>query len=85
MVGRLGKYFAKVAGDEKTLAENKAKDAEFLSKKAVAKVVKLAEEVKHEVETYREDLVEKEAIALKAATDAVGKLVAKAQVRLACI
>ncbi|GAA5870812.1 hypothetical protein JCM8547_001714 [Rhodosporidiobolus lusitaniae] len=79
MVGRLGKYFARVAGDEKTTAEEKVEDAEFLSKKAVEKVRKMAEAVKEEVEQYRQEVEQKEQSAVEKAQQAVTDLVNKAQ------
>lgn len=80
MVGRLGKYFTRAATDERYTPEEKVKDAEFLSKKAVAKVKKMSADVKVEAEEYKKSVREKEEKALKKASEALEALVGKAQV-----
>ncbi|GAA5913983.1 hypothetical protein JCM5296_006720 [Sporobolomyces johnsonii] len=82
MVGKLGKYFAKVAGDEKVEVEEKVKESEFLSEKARLKVRKMSEDVKHELEAYKLDLAAKEDKAVKQAQESVSALVSKAQEEL---
>ncbi|GAA5920497.1 hypothetical protein JCM1841_003517 [Sporobolomyces salmonicolor] len=82
MVGKLGKYFAKVAGDEKVEVEEKVKESEFLSEKARLKVKKMSEDVKHELEAYKLDLEAKEDKAVKQAQESVSALVSKAQEEL---
>lgn len=81
MVGRLGKYFQRVAGNDDLSIETKVADADFLSKKAVAKVRKMAEDALVEVEDYRVTLGEKEVRASEKAAAALTALVDKAQVR----
>lgn len=80
MVGRLGKYFTRAASEERYTPEEKVKDAEFLSKKAVAKVKKMSADVKVEAEEYKKSVVEKEEKALRKASEALEALVGKAQV-----
>lgn len=82
MVGRLQKYFARVAEDEKLSVEEKVNDADFLAKKASAKVNKMREEILGEVEAYKVTLEGKEAEAVTKASEALSDLVAKAQEEL---
>ncbi|GAA5983436.1 hypothetical protein JCM11641_007848 [Rhodosporidiobolus odoratus] len=82
MVGRLGKYFDRVAADKKLSTEEKVKDADFLGEKAKGKVRKMAEKVKSEAEAYRVELEGKEEVAVEKAQQAVSALVAQAQSEL---
>lgn len=82
MVGKLGKYFARVGADEKTPVEDKVKDSEDLCAKAERRVRKTAEGIKKEVEEYRADLETRERAAVEKAQQAVGELVSKAQEEL---
>lgn len=82
MVGRLGKYFDRVASDDKLLPEDKVKDAEFLAAKATAKVRKMAADALAEVADYRQSFETKEASAVELATEAMTALVGKAQEEL---
>ncbi|GAA6028542.1 hypothetical protein JCM8097_007272 [Rhodosporidiobolus ruineniae] len=84
MVGKLGKYFAKVQAEAegKTPVEDKVKDADVLCDKATARVRKMAEAIKAEVEEYSGELEAKETTAVKKAQEAVSALVAKAQSEL---
>lgn len=87
MVGRLSKYFARAKIEEENShkVEDKVADAEFLSKKAKAKVHKMAREVGLEVDEYCRQLESKEVKAVNSAQEAVAALVAKAQVsRVLC-
>lgn len=78
MVGRLGKYFARVAGDDKTPVEDKVKDADDLEAKAVARVRKAAAAIEAEVDAYRQDLADREEAAVWQAKKSVSDLVSKA-------
>lgn len=80
MVGRLGKYFSKVASDEKLSAQEKVDDAEFLATKATAKVGKMARDAFAEVADYRHSLKIREKAAVESASEALSALVTKAQV-----
>lgn len=82
MIGRMGKFFARVAADSKLTVEEKVEDAEFLSTKAKEKVEKMAEKIRKEVEEYRTVQVEKEDRAVEEAKKAVTDLVNKAQSEL---
>ncbi|BGP01000.1 hypothetical protein NBRC10513v2_004993 [Rhodotorula toruloides] len=82
MVGKLGKYFARVSADEKTPVEEKVRDSEDLCAKAERRVRKTAEGIKKEVEEYRADLETRERAAVEKAQQAVGELVSKAQEEL---
>ncbi|BGP25809.1 transcription factor hoxa13 [Rhodotorula toruloides] len=79
MVGKLGKYFARVGADEETPVEEKINDSEDLCAKAERRVRKTAEAIKKEVEEYRVDLEMRERAAVEKAQQAVGELVSKAQ------
>lgn len=82
MVGRLSKYFARAKIQEENAhsIDDKVADAVFLSKKAKAKVHKMAKEVVVEADEYRRQVEEKESKAVNSAQEAVASLVAKAQV-----
>lgn len=80
MVGRLGKYFARAQSEQKYSPEEQVKDADFLAKKAVAKVTKMASDVKVEAEEYKRELEAKEEKALAKASQALEALVGKATV-----
>ena len=79
MVGKLGRHFATQGNDDLSI-EAKVADADFLSKKAVAKVRKMAQDALGEVEDYRVTLVAKEVRASEKAAAALTALVEKAQV-----
>lgn len=79
MVGKLGKYFARVGAEEKTPVEDKVRDSEELCAKAERRVRRTAEGIKREVEAYRDDLEARERAAVEKAQQAVGELVSKAQ------
>ncbi|GJN90237.1 hypothetical protein Rhopal_003236-T1 [Rhodotorula paludigena] len=78
MVGRLGKYFARVAGDDKTSVEDKVRDSDDLCAKAVARVSKAAEEIEAEIDAYGVELDGREKAAVDKAQKAVSDLVSKA-------
>lgn len=80
MVGRLQKYFARAASNDKHTAEEKVKDSEFLAKKATEKVRKLAGEASEEVEAYRRDVENQEKKAVEKASEGMAELVTTAQV-----
>lgn len=81
MVGRLQKTITRVQTEEKRLTpEEKVRDIEFLSKKAVIKMRKLAGDIRTEVDEYRKTAAEKETRAVQSAQEAVKALVIKAQV-----
>lgn len=82
MVGKLGRYFNKVSGDDKTTLEKKVRDSDKLSEKARLRVEKMKSKVEAELEQYRLDMKLKEEAAVEEATKSVTALVAKAQVRL---
>ncbi|KPV74323.1 uncharacterized protein RHOBADRAFT_54164 [Rhodotorula graminis WP1] len=78
MVGRLGKYFARVAGDDKHSVDDKVRDADDLAAKAVARVAKAAGALEAEVDEYRRELEEREEAAVWLAKKSVSDLVSKA-------
>ncbi|GAA5824951.1 hypothetical protein JCM11251_006036 [Rhodosporidiobolus azoricus] len=82
LVGKLGRFFEKVEGDEKKSVEEKVEEAEVLCKKGEEKMRSKAEKVKIEIEEYRRELEEREQQAVKKAGEAVAALVAKAQSEL---
>ncbi len=80
MVGRLGKYFARVGADlREEEIEQKAREADALAVKATARVQKAADAIKAEVAEYRSNLVKKELEAVGKAKAAVSDLVEQAQ------
>lgn len=78
MVGRLGKYFARVAGDDKHSVDDKVRDADDLAAKAVVRVAKAAGAIELEVDEYRRELEEREEAAVWQAKKSVSDLVSKA-------
>ncbi|KAL8279814.1 hypothetical protein RQP46_007664 [Phenoliferia psychrophenolica] len=82
MVGRLGKYFDRVAADDKLSTDEKVQDAEFLATKATAKVRKMAADALSEVADYRQSLANKEQAAVELSSEAMSALVSKAQEEL---
>jgi len=80
MVGKLGRYFNKVSGDEKMSLEDKVKGSERLSEKAQVRVEKMRKNVEGEMEQYRSNLRAKEENAVEEAKKSVTTLVSKAQV-----
>ena len=80
MIGKIGKYFDRVAADEKLSTEEKVKDAEFLAAKATAKVRKMAGDALAEVADYRQSLANEETAAVGLASQAMSTLVSRAQV-----
>ncbi|GAA5834583.1 hypothetical protein JCM3766R1_003604 [Sporobolomyces carnicolor] len=82
MVGKLGRYFNKVSGDDKTTLEKKVRDSDKLSEKARLRVEKMKSKVEAELEQYRLDMKLKEEAAVEEATKSVTALVAKAQEEL---
>ncbi|GAA5907536.1 uncharacterized protein JCM6883_001237 [Sporobolomyces salmoneus] len=82
MVGKLGKYFNKVSGDDSASIEKKVDDSETLSSKALRRVEKMKQKVDAEIEQYRLDLVSKEEAAVEEAKKSITTLVAKAQEEL---
>jgi len=81
MVGKLGRYFTKVSGDEKKEIEEKVEESQRLSEKAKVKVDKMKKKVEEEIEQYRVGLVTKEETAVEEAKNSITTLVGKAQVR----
>ncbi|GAA5904800.1 hypothetical protein JCM8208_001358 [Rhodotorula glutinis] len=78
MVGRLGKYFARVASDDKHSVDDKVRDADDLAAKAVVRVAKAAGAIELEVDEYRRELEEREDAAVWQAKKSVSDLVSKA-------
>jgi hypothetical protein len=82
MVGKLGRYFTKVSGEDKASVEDKVEHSRKLSEKAQLRVEKKQRKVEEEIEKYRFDLKAKEDSAVDEAQKSVTALVAKAQVSL---
>ncbi|GAA6021655.1 hypothetical protein JCM10207_008101 [Rhodosporidiobolus poonsookiae] len=82
MVGRLGRYFDRVAEDAKMSTEEKVEEADVIGKRAAERLENKAKAVKGEVEEYRAELEAKEKAAVEQAQQAVSALVAKAQSEL---
>lgn len=83
MVGRLGKYFARVGANlREDEVETKAREADELAAKAQARVARKAQAIKDEVAKYRTTLEAKEKAAVAEARAAVTDLVDKAQSEL---
>lgn len=83
MVGRLGKYFARVqASLREEEVEAKVHEADALAAKATSRVRKAADAIKAEVLAYRVSLEKKEEQAVAEAEAAVTSLVDKAQSEL---
>lgn len=82
MVGKLGRYFNKVSGDEKTDVEEKVTEADKLSQKAQLRVEKMKRKAEEEIEQYKLNLKLKEEDAVEEAKKSISTLVEKAQVRL---
>ncbi|GAA5879671.1 hypothetical protein JCM3774_002402 [Rhodotorula dairenensis] len=83
MVGRLGKYFARVGADLRDdEVEAKAREADELAAKAHARVARKAQAIRDEVAEYRTALKAKEVAAVAEAKAAVTNLVDKAQSEL---
>ncbi|GAA5987542.1 hypothetical protein JCM10908_002000 [Rhodotorula pacifica] len=83
MVGRLGRYFARVGANlREDEVEAKAREADELAVKAQARVDKKAKAIKAEVAEYRSELQAKEIAAVEQAKAAVTDLVDKAQSEL---
>lgn len=81
MVGKLGRYFTKVSGDDKTGLEVKVEESQRLSEKAKVKVEKMKKKVEEEIAEYRRGLIAKEEKAVEEAKNSITALVGKAQVR----
>ncbi|GAA5985721.1 hypothetical protein JCM5350_007469 [Sporobolomyces pararoseus] len=82
MVGKLGRYFNKVSGDEKADVEEKVKEADKLSQKAQLRVEKTKRKAEEEIEQYKLNLKLKEEDAVEEAKKSVSTLVEKAQEEL---
>lgn len=80
MVGRLGKYFARVGANlDANEVQSKAREADELAAKASARVQRKAQAIKDEVAEYRSTLEAKEVAAVEQAKVAITDLVEKAQ------
>ncbi|GAA5960833.1 hypothetical protein JCM3765_000832 [Sporobolomyces pararoseus] len=82
MVGKLGRYFNKVSGNEKMSVEEKVKESDKLSQKAQIRVEKMKSKVEEEIEQYRLNLKLKEEGAVEEAKKSISSLVEKAQEEL---
>lgn len=81
MLGRLSKYFQRAANDPAKTTEDKDQESSFLSGKAVEKVRgKLLKESLEKVDAFKEELREREIVAVQESIDRVRSLVGKAQV-----